>query len=149
MRIRDINLRPIRMDNGVLAPVASSPANGFTLVNGINYAVPLPVDGLLSFVVSLIGFSAGLILTTAAVEDNLIPEGIIDDTSGKWLPYAPTSNSFEGAGWGFSTPNFTVAGGAVGGFSGRYQQMCQPNARLKLVVGATGGDVRIGFAGIG
>lgn len=138
-------------DDGALGPGA------FTLASGTTYYFPL-VGGYESadkLSVHLV-HDAAIIITSATIEDSNFPapallEGAdvgfskswFNSTAGFWIDEDPSTAFVGTVGAGTSASNGVVAtaGSAAGGAMWHFVDACSRRARLKVVVGGTGGQV--------
>jgi hypothetical protein len=145
---------PIKSTDGVeatFAPGADATLTGrgvYTLASGTTYFYMLGPSCDASYIHAHLQGDAALILTSVTVEDCDADEDEvtnINDTSGAWLPTPPAiiESAAEGAGWTQTTDVLAVTGGAVGGASWNIANQAARRMRLKVVVGATGGEARL------
>jgi hypothetical protein len=128
---------------------------GVTLAASTTYYFPLNIDGAICEAVQLRGLTAALIITAARIEDTCFPmassgKGDVDVSNfdagvGNWMIENPSTAYVPvvGTGWVATNAIVAVAGGAVGGALWNLGNMGTRRARLAIVVGGTGGDVRV------
>lgn len=133
---------------------------GVTLVNGNTYYFPLGTSDARVVGLHLKG-DAAIIITSATLQSSCFPkdaDGIggldvadFDATAGNWIPEDPASAVAEvvGAGWAQAAGVVSVAGGAAGGASWQIGNPGSKRWRLAVVVGGTGGVVRVAAHGRG
>lgn len=140
-------------DGSTPAAVAGAGNSGkYTLVANTTYYYPLG-GGNAPFVgCQITGYTAGLILTSVTIQDCDHGSGEVSDFSsvvGEWPSEKPTDAyvAVEGTGWTVgtgSTAGVVAASGAgLGGAKYHLPETCANRGRLAVVVGATGGDVRV------
>lgn len=123
----------------------------FTLANGTTYYFPLPVGGATLFDAHLT-HDAAIAITSATIETTGHAWSDVSDYSsvgGEWIDQDP-STAFVGiVGAGTTATNgvVTVVAGSAGGADWQVSGVASPRARLKVVVGATGGEVRLSLTG--
>ncbi len=123
----------------------------FTLASGTMYYFPLPIGGSPMFDVHLT-HDAAIIITTATIET--CGHGLSDvpdysAVAGEWIDQNPTTAFVGTVGAGTSASNgvVAVAGSAAGGADWQISGCPASRGRLAVVVGATGGEVRVSFCG--
>ena len=132
---------PIFQSNGTMLPAGR---NGVTLANNATFYVGFGVEGALIQSVHL-QWDAALILTAVTVEDSNNPDAAItSSTAGEWIQEDPATAYVGGLG-NLTVTNLTlaVAGGAAGGAMIHLGNLGSLRQRLKLVVGGTGGVIKI------
>ena len=145
--------------NSYITPVSSAGAEqvqsavefgrgAFTLVALTTYYYPL--DGADSVVLSAHAhWDASIIITSMRIEDCNMAESEVSafaaSTGGLWLTENPSTAYIAVAGAGVSATSATVAatGGAVGGAMFHVGNTGAKRHRLAVVVGATGGEMRV------
>ncbi len=104
--------------------------------------------------VQLTGYIAGAIVTTATIQSCSQP--IVSDTSstdGEWIDEDPAAGDsridarVDGTGWSVSTAIVAAGGSGVGGASWHLANWGPARTRLELVIGGTGGDFAVAWAG--
>ncbi len=121
----------------------------FTLTLGTTYFFPLGgQDG--PWLDAQCQWDSGIVITSITVETCSFPDGDVSDHSdnaGEWIKqvagaaFVPT----DGAGVTVSAAGVVaVAGGAQGGCDFQMAENCARRTRLAVVVGATGGAMRVG-----
>lgn len=145
-------ITPIKSDGtlavaGSDATLGSSNRGVYTLALSTTYFFPIGIQDAEHTHMQLQG-DAAIVLTSATVEDSdLAPSEASDysDNAGEWLatPAALIESAAEGAGWTQTSDVLAVAGGAAGGASWNVVNYGARRMRLKVVVGGTGGEVRL------
>lgn len=102
--------------------------------------------------VHLTGYTAGLVITSATIQTCSQPREEVSDTSevtGEWINEDPADGDarVDGTGWSSSTAIVAASGAGVGGASWHLREWGPLRTRLKVVVGATGGDASVAWAG--
>jgi hypothetical protein len=151
----DDNIVPVQA-NGTIPAVASAAfGTGYKLVAGQTYYAKLGGKEAWEFL-SQLYWDAAIILTSVAIEFCAFPGGIdvadLSAIAGQWVKQdaaPPVKGQAVGAGAVFTNSTLAVAGGAAGGATFEIGQTGTRRARMKIVVGGTGGDVRIGNFGKG
>lgn len=118
--------------------------NGVTLTSGTTYYVAFGAEGALIQSVHL-QWDPALILTAVTVEDSNNPDAAIASaTAGEWIQEDPATAYVGGIG-NLTVTNLTlaVAGGAAGGAMIHLGNLGSLRQRLKIVVGGTGGIIKI------
>ncbi len=123
----------------------------FTLASGTTYYFVLPVGGSSMFDLHMTHDNA-IILTSATIETCGHGRADVADNSsvaGEWIDQtqADAFVALVGAGTTASSGVVAVAGGAAGGADWQVSECSAPRARLAVVVGGTGGEVRVSFTG--
>lgn len=93
-----------------------------------------------------IKWDASIVITSIVVEDSCIPEAALGSTTaGDWIDEDPTTAYVGSVGAGVTVTNATVAvaGGAAGGAMYHLGNDGALKKRLKVVVGGTGGVLRV------
>lgn len=141
-------LKPIK-SNG------TSPSEGlpgqYVLEAGATYYYHIPSDDEL-FAVHLVGYTAGLVITSATIQDSNCDArdvALISSTAGEWISETPSTAYVGTDGTGWSAVNGVVAsaGSALGGALWHVVESGAARTRLKVVVGGTGGTVRVAWSG--
>jgi hypothetical protein len=167
-RTNSSNIDAVRAD-GVAFPASflGLPATyGVTLASGTTYYFPVgapksPVPAEAPLVAIHIRGDAAII-ATITVEDSVFPAGSspvdgrgnpdvtdFDGTAGNWIPENPSTAivGTSGTGWVATAATVAVAGGTAGGAIFHVGNLGSRRLRLKVVVGGTGGKVRVGVHG--
>ena len=123
----------------------------YTLAAGTTYYYPLPVHCCTMFDVHLTHDSA-IAITSATIETCSHSKDDVSDVSavaGEWIDQDPTTAFVGSVGAGATVTNgvLAVVAGNAGGADWQVSQCPAYRARLKVVVGATGGEARVGFCG--
>lgn len=135
---------------GTEQPLVNSPALGkgsVLLLTGVTYF--FPIGGQDATTLSAhVRWDANLILTSITIEDcneNEVDVPLYSDNSGEWIDEDP-STAFVGTdGAGVTPTNGVVAvtGGAAGGAMFHMNGTGARRTRVKVVVGATGGYMKV------
>lgn len=140
----------------------TSPAEGphgvYSLVASHTYVYILPTKDTAFTSIDLQGIDAGLVITSATVQDANRKDGDLTDTDttvGGWKNERPPNGyvAADGSGWsvGSGATACVVAstGSAVGGALWHVAETGAARTRLIVVVGATGGKAVVSAAGKG
>lgn len=145
-------LTPTKSDG--TSPAAQTGANlgKFTLVAGTTYYYILSAGDAPFASVHITGYTAGLVITSATIADcnhTGLEVSDLSTTSGEWLQERPSSASAyvstTGTGWSVASGVVASAGSAVGGALWHVAETCARRVRLEVVVGGTGGDLRVSY----
>jgi hypothetical protein len=141
-------LKPIKSDG--TSPIEGLPGQ-YPLEAGTTYYYQVPSDDEL-FAVQLIGYTAGLVITSATIQDSSCDARdvvLISSTAGEWISETPSTSyvGTDGSGWTVTNGVVASAGSALGGALWHISQTGAGRTRLKVVVGGTGGIVRIAWSG--
>lgn len=149
-------ITPIKSDGTTptFAPGADATLTGrgvYTLVAGQTYYFPLPVGGSSMYDVHL-QHDAAIAITSATIETSSMGESEVSNISavaGAWMDQDPSTAFVATVGAGTTATNGVVAvvAGNVGGADWQVSATGAARSRLEVVVGATGGEVRLGFCG--
>lgn len=141
-------ITPIKSDGTVQTQSATEFGRGaFTLTAGTTYYFPL--GGQDSPVLSAhLQHDASIVITSVTVEDCNFPESDVESyssTAGEWIDEDPSTAFVGVVGTATSATNGVVAvtGGTAGGAMWHIADTGARRTRLKVVVGATGGEVRV------
>lgn len=143
---------PVKSD-GVLQTASGTEfgRGSFTLVAGTTYY--FPVRGADSPVMSIHAqWDAAIVLTTLTVEDCNMDESEVSnyaDAAGDWFKKSTTTMfvNVEGAGVSNTSGVVDATGGALGGAFWNISSNGARRTRVAVVVGATGGELRLGHWG--
>lgn len=124
----------------------------YTLTAGSTYYYILGGISAPFQTVHLQGLTAGLIITSATIQDTNAQVAEVSDvnsTAGAWVSETPASGNaeFDGTGWSSSTAIVAASGAGVGGATWHLSEMAAARTRLEVVVGGTGGDARLSYHG--
>ncbi len=139
---------PIKSDGTVETMDATELGRGaFTLASGTTYYFPIACGDARNVSVHL-QCDAAIILTSATIEDCNFPEVDVTNyssTAGHWIDEDPSTAfvGLVGTGYTHSSGVVAVAGGAAGGAMWHVADVGARRMRLKVVVGGTGGEVRV------
>lgn len=121
-----------------------SSAGGVALVAATTYYVPL--GGVSSALIDSVHVAwDALAILTITVEDSNNPDATVFSAAlGEWIQENPSTSYVAGSG-GFSVVNLTVsvAGGTAGGCLIHLGNLGALRGRLKVVVGGTGGQIKL------
>ncbi len=141
-------ITPVKSDGVVQTESAVEFGRGsYTLASGTTYFFPL--GGQDTPIASAhLQHDAAIAITSATVESCNIPEtesSNFDDTAGTWFGWAPTTAYVPVDGATTTATNGVVAvvAGNPGGAMWSVADLGCRRTRLKVVVGATGGEVRV------
>jgi hypothetical protein len=140
---------PIKSDG---TAVAESGHGRYTLAANTTYYYILGGAGAPFQSVQITGYTAGLVITTATIQDTNHHDAEVTDISatvGEWVNETPASGDVQvdGTGWTSSTAIVSASGAGVGGAVWHLAEMSTFRVRLEVVVGATGGDLRVSSHG--
>lgn len=144
-------IQPIKSD-GTLA-VEATGRGKYTLTSGTTYYAI--IGGPDAFTLSAhVQWDASIIITSVTVEDcnfGMSDASDYSSTAGDWIDEDPTTAFVGLVGAGASHTNGVVAvtGGAAGGAMLHVADTGSIRTRLKIVVGGTGGVIRIAASGKG
>lgn len=140
-------ITPIKSDGTLQVESAAEFGRGaFTLTNGVTYY--FPVGGQDSKIVAIhLQHDAAIAITSATVEDCCMPPGDVTDYStsaGEWIDEDP-STAFVGIVGATTTATNGVVAVVAGNIGGAMWHVTTGarRTRLKVVVGGTGGEVRV------
>lgn len=141
-------ITPIKSDGTVQTESATEFGRGsYTLATGVTYYYPLGGQDALD-VSAHLQWDASIIITSITVEDSNMPDSEVtwySSTAGEWIDEDP-STAFVGtvgAGVTVTAGVTAVAGGALGGAMYHVSDTAARRTRIKVVVGATGGEMRV------
>lgn len=135
-------------DGSTPAAVAGAPGK-YTLVANKTYAYVLGGAETLNQSVHLTGYTAGLVIASATIQDaEHFPTELsdTDTTLGGWITEDPPPPAFvavDGTGWSPTNCVVAAVGTGVGGARWNLGGDSATRNRLLVVVGATGGDARV------
>lgn len=97
--------------------------------------------------IQLTGYTAGLVITSATIQDTNHHDVEVPDTSvvvGEWMNEDPTTAfvSTDGTGWSATNGVAAASGAGVGGALWHFAENGSARIRLSVVVGGTGGNIR-------
>lgn len=123
----------------------------FTLAPVTTYFFILPIGGSVLMDIHLT-HDAAIAITSATIETCCHAKTDVADTSvvgGEWIDQDPTTAFVATVGATTTATNGVVAvvAGNAGGADWQVSDCASPRARLKVVVGGTGGEVRLSFCG--
>lgn len=130
---------------------ADAGADGYTLIAGQTYFAKL--GGANAGQISAHVKWDALVILTISVEDCDFPKDQVtdlDNVAGNWIKedaYPPVQGQAVGAGAVFTQKTLGVAGGAPGGAMFHVGPTGAKRNRLRIVVGGTGGKVRVATFG--
>lgn len=132
------------------------PHGEYTLVAGATYAFCVQSSEAPFVSFDLTGYDAALVVTSATIQDTNHPVQDVSDVSvivGEWKNERPTNGyvAADGTGWSVGTgATACVVAAAGSGVGGAMWQVAETGAfrtRLLVVVGGTGGRVRVSACG--
>lgn len=135
---------------------AEAPHGEYTLTASHTYVYILPTKDTAFTSIDITGYDAALVITSATVQDTNHSDKDVPDTStttGEWKNERPTAGyvAADGTGWGVgsgATACVVAANGSgVGGALWHIAETGAARTRLIVVVGATGGRLRVSGAG--
>lgn len=141
---------PYKSDGTLQVESATDFGRGtFTLAAGATYF--FPIDGQDTPTLSThIQWDAAIAITAAKIEDSNFPDGTsgvewFDDAAGEWIDEDPTTAFVGTVSAGTTVTNGVVAhtAGAAGGAMFHIADSGARRTRLRVEVGATGGEVRV------
>jgi hypothetical protein len=102
--------------------------------------------------IHLTGYTSGLVITSATIQTCSQPSSVVSDVSstvGEWINEDPADGDVrtDGTGWSSLTAIAAANGTGVGGASWHLRDWGALRTRLEVVVGGTGGDVSVAWAG--
>lgn len=124
----------------------------FTLQAGTTYYYILGNASASIVSVQLTGYDAALVLTSAEIQDcNHMEQDVLDksSTTGEWSTEQPGTAyvATDGTGWSAANGVGAAAGSGAGGLMWHFGENAAARIRLKVVVGAAGGRVRLACHG--
>lgn len=141
-------VRPIKSDGVAQQESAVEFGRGtYTLASGTTYFYQLN-GGNSPLLSAHLQWDAAIVLTSVTVEDcNFGTDEVAlhSDNAGEWIDEDPASAfvGTDGAGVTVTAGVIAVAGGAVGGAMIHVADTGARRTRLKVVVGGTGGELRV------
>lgn len=139
-------IRPI--DQNGATPDTEGPQGTFTLTAGTTYYYVLGGAATPLESIQITGYTAGLIITSATIQDCNHGENEVTDkssTAGEWVNEDPSTGfvGVDGTGWTASNSVVAAAGTGVGGAMFHVGDTGAARTRLEVVVGGTGGKARV------
>jgi len=120
----------------------------YTLTAGTTYYYLLGGADAPFHSVQITGYTAGLVITSATIQDT--NHGTLDVTDqssvvGEWVTEDPTTAfvGVDGTGWSATNGVVAASGGGVGGAVWHLGESGAARTRLAVVVGGTGGILRV------
>jgi len=137
---------PLKTDGTLLA--GEAPRGAYTLVAGTTYYYILGTADAPFHAVHITSYTSALVITSATIQDCIHGELEVTDHStvaGEWVPETPTTAYVGTTGSGWSQTNAVVAstGAALGGALWNLGEAGSKRCRLAVVVGGTGGILRV------
>lgn len=144
----DPNVQPVSAAGSKIERRADGSA---TLTNGTTYYYELGGEDT-EYQSVHIKWDATIVLTSIEVEDSNFPDVTgVDATAGNWVKANPATGIWDvfavGAGATVTASTTAVTGGAAGGVVYNRRHGNTRRSRLKVVVGATGGVLRVAVHG--
>jgi hypothetical protein len=139
-------IQPLKTDGTSLANEA--PRGTYTLSASTTYYFPLGGADAPFHSVQITGYTSGLVITSATIQDtNHDSLEVVDHSSvaGEWITEDPTTAfvGVDGTGWSQTNGVVAASGGGVGGALWHLGEAGAMRARLAVVVGGTGGLLRV------
>ena len=139
-------VQPLKTDGTNLANMA--PVGAYTLTAGTTYYYILGGADAPFHSVQFTGYTAGLVIASATIQDTNHDNGEVTDYSGvagEWINEDPTTAfvGVDGTGWSQTNGVVAASGGGVGGALWHLGESGAMRTRLAVVVGATGGLARV------
>ena len=143
------SVQPIVSTDDTIVPVMTGQGR-YTLVANTTYRFILDGSGSPWVSATITGYTAGLIITSATIEDTDHPIATVPRNSavvGEWIPETPTTAvvGVTGTGWSATNGVVAAAGTGIGGARWNLEGTAAFRTRITVVVGATGGDVRLSW----
>ena len=139
-------LPPMKTDGTFLTEVANNPGQ-YTLVANTTYLYVLGAYTSKIMGLQITGYDSGLVITSATMQDTLHSEIEVlakSTTAGEWVPETPTTYvAATGTGWSATNSVIAAAGSGLGGGVWHVANSAAHRLRLSVVVGATGGKLRV------
>lgn len=137
---------PLKTDGTNLTNEA--PRGSYTLTAGTTYYYILGGADAPFQSVHITGYTAGLVIMSATIQDCNHDDLEVPNQSavvGEWVSEDPTTAfvGFEGAGWSATNGVVAASGGGVGGAMWHLGETGATRTRLAVVVGGTGGILRV------
>lgn len=145
-------VQPITTAGAAVTP--ESPHGVYTLTALTTYYYIIGPTDAVNLSITLTGETAALVITSATIQDTDHPVQDVTDfdaTAGRWLDEDPTTAfvAVDGTGWSASNGVVAVTGGNLGGARWNLGEDAAHRTRLAVVVGATGGTLRVSKHGKG
>lgn len=140
-------VRPIKTDGTELVDEVGR--GKYTLASGTTYYYVLGGADA-PFLSAHVSGDAAIVITSIMVQDCDHGEVEVTDfgsTAGDWIPEAPSTVRVTGTGWSVSSGVVAVAGTGAGGAMIQVPQTAAKRARLEVIVGSTGGVLRVSSHG--
>jgi hypothetical protein len=139
-------VQPLKTDGTSLANEA--PRGAYTLAANTTYYFILGAADAPFHSVQFTGYTAGLVITSATIQDTNHDNGEVADyssVSGEWINEDPTTAfvGVDGTGWSQTNGVVAASGGGVGGALWHLGESGAMRTRVAVVVGATGGLARV------
>lgn len=146
-------LVPIDTADGT--PVIEGEHGKYTLTALHNYVYLIGGAETVNLSVTMTGYTAALVVTSATIQDTDHPVRDVADisaTAGEWITEDPPTPAFvgiDGTGWAAgATPGVvTAAGTGVGGARWNLSSDAATRSRIFVAVGAVGGIARVSAGG--
>jgi hypothetical protein len=145
MRAPSSFVPPIKSDGTAPAEVERGK---YALEAGATYYYPISTESSETASAHLTSYTAALVITSATIQDCNHDDERVSITSsvgGEWISEAPSTGyvPVDGTGWSATSSVVASAGSAVGGAMWHIGYTGAGRTRLKVVVGGTGGTVRV------
>lgn len=143
-------IAPIKQSDGTTPNEA--PRGAYVLASGTTYHYIIGGIEASRISVQITGYTAGLIITSATIQDtNHEVVDVLDtsNTAGEWVTEDPSTAfvGVDGTGWSVSSGVVAAAGSGVGGALWHVSDSGAARTRLVVVVGGTGGTLRVSAHG--
>lgn len=137
---------PLKTDGTNLANEA--PRGSYALASGTTYYYILGGADAPFQSVHITGYTAGLVITSATIQDcNHDTLEVVDHSAvvGEWVNEDPTTAfvGVDGTGWSQTNGVVAASGGGVGGAIWHLGETGAIRTRLAVIVGGTGGILRV------
>jgi hypothetical protein len=138
--------------SGTAAATKHSSGEGWVLAaNGIYYYA-LAIEEADLFAVQISSFAAGVIISSAYVEDSTHKNALLTDATAslRWVKEEPGTAYVAASGASWSTNLATAAASGAGAGSAIWHlSLGSSKARLRVAVGGTGGQILVSSSGKG
>lgn len=138
------NVQPFISDGS--AEALPNGRDGYTLLAGKTYFYDLGGD-VAPFTHFHVKWDAAAIIVVTFEDTDFEEITLIDATIGNWVKQDPTAGRIDATSGAIANSTLTIAGGAAGGATWSVAPAGNRRRRVKIVVGGTGGVVRVGTYG--
>lgn len=141
---------PVKQSDGTTP--AEAPVGAYTLEANTTYVYIIGGIEASRVSIQLTGYTSGLVITSATVQDTNHQSAEVTDRSltvGEWVTEDPSTAfvGVDGTGWSVTNAVVAASGAGVGGAVWHISDTGAARTRLAVVVGATGGLVRVSAHG--